>query len=184
MSNSQTLHTMMSVTTNVKNSTEIPAHSLRNPMAAQNWLNPSQMCTSSISLVPKYQTVIVVRQTNRRWRTDSNALTKITMNRISTVNDKHTPALTPLAVANPRNWSLLRLVQFTVAGIELPSILVAWSRKQKWKCLSLVPRPQSRAVEVIVDWISFNDRTLASVCYAVIYMVRVGLGLRLVSCPD
>ena len=89
-------------------------------MAAQNWLNPvyGLMCMISIA---KYQTVIVVRQTNKR-RTDSNALTRITMNRISTVNDKHTPALTPLAVANRRNWSLLRLVQFAVAGIELPSL--------------------------------------------------------------
>ena len=54
------------------------------------------------------------------------------MNRISTVNDKHTPALTPLALANPRNWSLLRLVQFAVAGIELPSILVAIFEIETW----------------------------------------------------
>ena len=54
------------------------------------------------------------------------------MNRISTVNDKHTPALTPLAVANRRNWSLLRLVQFAVAGIELPAILVAIFEIEMW----------------------------------------------------
>ena len=33
----------------------------------------------------------------------------------------------PLATANPRKWSLLRLVQFTVAGIELQGVVTYMS---------------------------------------------------------
>ena len=34
----------------------------------------------------------------------------------------------------------------------------------------------------VIRWISINDSTLASVCYTVIYMVRVGLGLIAYGC--
>jgi len=119
-----TLYNTKTLTVNVKMSTETPAHWSRNPLAAQNWSKSvyGLMCIISID---KYQTVIAVRQTKRRCRTDSNARTNRIVSKISRVSDKHTPALMPLAVAKLRKWSRLRLVQFTTAGIEWSMLTVS-----------------------------------------------------------